>query len=132
MFTAKSNDIWAKNDNKTIPFIKHKNYKYYIHSTLTIKTYENHLCFLKCHFIICRKLTKHFQPELFDTSDFIICNIIGASICFREKTNLLSKYWISWLSWNSSQSPFTNCLFHLKKIIKRVFEQNYKVNQTLN
>ena len=62
---------------------------------IAIKIYENRLYFLKYCFITCRKMTKHFQPELFDNSDFIICNIIGVSICFREKTNLLSKYWIS-------------------------------------
>ena len=34
-YTAKSNDIWTKNDNNTILIIKHHNSKhYYIHQNL--------------------------------------------------------------------------------------------------
>ena len=64
--TAKSNDIWTKNDNNTIPIIKHHNSKHYIYSILIVCVF-----FKKYRFITSWMLTKHFRPDLFHDSDLI-------------------------------------------------------------
>ena len=61
----KSNGVWTnKNDNNTIPIIKH-HYIQDIHQNLR----ESSVYSLQIPFYNCRKLTKHFQPEIFDDSD---------------------------------------------------------------